>query len=228
MLDHYLHTAYAAARLLDPQADPITLTPPHPGNTPENLPDPEQALDWLTSELAVLLAAVDLAGTGAWNAHAWQLAWTMATYLYRRGHWHDLATTQRAAIAAAHQLTDLRAEARAHRNLSGAYIRLGRTDDAHTELRRALELYRRAGDRVGLADTHYNLAHVWEQDGRYQEALDHARQALDLYEAAGHRSRQADALNTVGWKHALLGHQEHPAGVVAIGDPTGDFDLGAR
>src|SRR5262249_7582201 len=34
ILDHYLHTAYTANRLLSPARDPLTLTPPAPGATP--------------------------------------------------------------------------------------------------------------------------------------------------------------------------------------------------
>ncbi|MGH3463722.1 MAG: hypothetical protein ACRDP9_19840 [Kribbellaceae bacterium] len=37
-LDHYLNTAYAADRLLDPTRDAISLAPPEPGTMPEGLP----------------------------------------------------------------------------------------------------------------------------------------------------------------------------------------------
>jgi tetratricopeptide (TPR) repeat protein len=50
---------------------------------------------------------------------------------------------------------------------------------------------------------------MYEQQGRYDDALRHSRQALDLYQAAGHSVGYANALNTVGWHHALLGeHQQ--------------------
>jgi hypothetical protein len=58
-LDHYLHTAHAAARLLDPQRDPINLVPAQVGTVPEILATHEQALTWFTTEHAVLLAAIE-------------------------------------------------------------------------------------------------------------------------------------------------------------------------
>src|SRR5262249_53910342 len=45
MLDHYLHTAHTADRLLDSAQDPPTLTPPQPDVTPQHPADPPHALD---------------------------------------------------------------------------------------------------------------------------------------------------------------------------------------
>jgi tetratricopeptide (TPR) repeat protein len=209
LLDHYLHTAYTAERLLYPARDPITLTPPQLGTTPEYPADHQQALEWFTAEHPVLLAAVNHATTTGFDTHTWQLAWTLDNFLNLRGHWHDQVATQHAAVAAAYRLADPTAQARAHRNLALTCLRLGRFDDAHTQLRHALDLYAQADDRVGQAHTHLGLAQLGEQRGRPAESLDHARQALDLYRAASHRHGQADALNAVGWFQVLLGdHQQ--------------------
>jgi DNA-binding SARP family transcriptional activator/tetratricopeptide (TPR) repeat protein/DNA-binding XRE family transcriptional regulator len=209
LLDHYLHTAHIGDRLLYPTRDPLALTPPHPGIIPEQLADFEQALAWFTTERPVLLAAVDHAETTGFDAHTWQLAWTLWTFLHRQGHWHDQTAIGRAAVAATARLADPSAEAIAHRLLAGAYTYLGRLDDAHTHLSRALDLTAQAGDGVGQAHTHHKLSILWESRGGYAEGLDHARQALDLFQVAGHRRGQAIALNLVGWFHALLGdHQQ--------------------
>src|SRR5262249_3429654 len=81
VLDHDLHTAYTADRLLNPARDPIALTPPQPGTTPEHLIDYRQALAWFTAEHAVLLAATDHAAATGFDTHTWQLAWTLSNYL---------------------------------------------------------------------------------------------------------------------------------------------------
>jgi tetratricopeptide (TPR) repeat protein len=209
ILDHYLHTAHTADRLLNPTRDPITLTPPQPGVTPEGLSDHAQALAWFTAERAVLLAAVDHAAATGLDTHTWQLAWALWTFQDRRGHWHDEAATSRTAAAAAQRLDDPAVQAKALRTLAGAYIWLGRFDDADTELSHAIDLSRRAGDRAGQAHTHRKLAVLWESRDHPTRALDHARQALVLFRAAGHQLAQANLLNTVGWCHALLGdHQQ--------------------
>jgi DNA-binding SARP family transcriptional activator/tetratricopeptide (TPR) repeat protein len=211
MLDHYLHTAHTAERLLYPVRDPIllALTPPGPGVNPEQPADHGQALAWLTAEHSVLLAAVRLAAEAGLDTHTWQLAWTLHTFLHRRGHWHDLTTTWQTALHAAHRLHDPAAQAHAHRDLAHAHTRLGRYPDAHTHLRHALHLFTQADDHAGQAHTHGLLGMLWSRQGRPERALDHAQQALALFRAAGHRQGQALALNAVGWCHARLGeHQQ--------------------
>jgi tetratricopeptide (TPR) repeat protein len=205
MLDHYVHTAHAAARLLDPARDPITLARPHPDVVPERPVDHRQALAWLTAEHPVLLAAVRLAAEAGFDIHTWQMAWALHTFLDRRGHWHDLTTNWQTALPAARRLNEPAAQAYAHRRLASAHTRLGRYPDAHTNLAQALDLYSHSGDHTGQARTHNALCFLWERQGRPERALDHAQQALALYRAAGHRRGQAVTLSQVGWYHALLG-----------------------
>jgi len=210
MLDHYLHTAHTAARLLHPHREPIplALTPPASGVTPEQLAEYGQAMAWLAAEHTVLLASVRLAAEAGFDIHCWQLAWTLTTFLDRRGHWHDRRTTWQTALTAAGRL-DPAAQAYAHRDLAAAHTRLGRYPDAHIHLQHALRLYTHIGDHTGRARTHGALGVLWVRQGRPEQALDHSRQALALFRAAGHRRGQAHALNAVGWCHVLLGdHQQ--------------------
>jgi tetratricopeptide (TPR) repeat protein len=206
VLDHYLTTAHAAARLLYPHRDPITLATPQPGVTPESLTDHRQALAWFTAEYPVLLTAVDQAGASGLDTHVWQLAWTLRDYLNWQGRWHDWAATQTAAVDAAGRLGDRSAQAQAHRGLARAYTELGRLDDARTHLTGALELSDRTGDHTAAAHTHIDLAEVHTRRGQHREALDHARAALEPLQTAGHRAGQARALNQLGWCHAQLGN----------------------
>jgi DNA-binding SARP family transcriptional activator len=207
MLDHYLHSAYAADRVLYPARDPIGLGAPATGVVPERPADTREALAWFSTEHAVLLAAAEQAAAVS-NVYAWKLVWSMATFLDRRGHWDDLATTQRLAVAAARRAAEPGAQADAHRSLARAYTRLGRLNDAHAELRHALDVYHRTDDQIGQASTLLNMSLIWDRRARYEDALDLARRSLDVFRAAGDRHGQARALNAVGWYHALLG--DHP------------------
>src|SRR5262249_40220951 len=85
MLDHYLHTAHTAPRLPNPAADPVALTSTAPGVSPQQSADYQQALGWFPVEHPVLLAAVDQAAAAGFDIHTWQLAWTLRTFLDRRG-----------------------------------------------------------------------------------------------------------------------------------------------
>jgi len=207
LLDHYLHTAHTADRLMHPARDQITipLAPPAPGTTPEQPTDHRGAMAWLDAEHPALLAAVWLAAETGCDTHTWQLTWALQTFLDRRGRWQDLSGAWQAAVAAADRLTHPTAAAYGHRQLAWAEIRLGRYGEAHTYLRRALELYTRTGDRAGQAHAHHALTHLWERQNRPDRALGHAQQALTLFEATGHRRGQGHALNAVGWCHARLG-----------------------
>jgi DNA-binding SARP family transcriptional activator/tetratricopeptide (TPR) repeat protein len=205
VLDHYLHTAYGADRLLAPARDPVALPPAQPGVSQEVITDYGQAMAWFAAERAVLLAAVQHAADTGLDRYAAQLAWTLATYLNRRGHWHDYAATQQAAVAAARRVGDPAAQAHAHRLLAGAATRLGCYTDAQAHFRHALDLHERQGDLPGQANTQYNLGWLGTLQGRHEESLDHTRRAFDLYRAAGHDRGQADCLNAIGWLYAKLG-----------------------
>jgi DNA-binding SARP family transcriptional activator len=204
MLDHYLHTAHHADKLIDPaRGRPFTLPGAGPGVTPERLADSRQALAWFESEHAVLLAVLRHA-TG-FDTHIWPLAWVVASYFEYQGHWRDWRDSQIIALDAGRRLSDKPAQAHSHRSLGTVSIRLGEYDQAQAHLRLALDLFDELGDNAGRADVHRNLAWVLEQRGRYRDMLSHAEQALALSRATGQRSGEASALNAVGWFHAQLG-----------------------
>jgi DNA-binding SARP family transcriptional activator/tetratricopeptide (TPR) repeat protein len=204
-LDHYLHTADAAALLLYPQRDTSPLAPQQPGVIPEDVADYDQAMAWFEAEHRVLLAAITQAASTGFDVHAWQLPMALTTFLERRGNWHDYAAAQQTALAAAQRLGDLAAQARARRSLAGASVLLGFYQDAGAHFEQALELYRQLGDRTGQGRAHIGLSRVCEALGRYDESLAHSMQALELHRAAGNRPREAAALNNVGWYHVQLG-----------------------
>ena len=226
LLDHYLHSACAADRLLDPYRDPIAVPPVRPGVTVEEHADHEQAMTWLTTELPGLLAAVDRAAAGGFDAHAWRLAWAVAYFLERRGHWEPWAAAQRTALAAARRLDDPAGQAHAHRSLGRVHVHLGRVDEAVGHLREAQRLFRAAGDDAGQARVHFDMCWIHSRRDEHRESMEHAQQALDLFRTAGNLSGQARALNNVAWEHNHLGDHERAldaAGqAMRLNEQTGD------
>ncbi|MFJ9758348.1 BTAD domain-containing putative transcriptional regulator [Streptomyces sp. NPDC101149] len=207
MLDHYLHTADGAARLLDPAQNPLSLPPPQPGVHPERLADHEQTLAWFTAEHTVLLATVDHAAATGFDTHTWQLAHALATHLDRRGHWYELAAVGNAALDAAARLADPRGQPVAHRIVARAHRRRGNYEDAYSHLCQALDLFGRASNLAGQADIHIDLARVQARQGAavIPDILPRVYQAHALYQSSGHRLGQAQALTAIGWSHARLG-----------------------
>ncbi|MET8281727.1 tetratricopeptide repeat protein [Micromonospora sp. NPDC005174] len=207
LLDHYTHTTHAADALLRPHSDPVDhlMTSPAVGVRPERPTSHAEALEWLTAEHPVLVAALRLAASGGFDAHTWRLGRALDTFLDRQGHWHDRVETCRAALLAAERLGDPVAQAVAHRFLAGAHTVVDQYADALGHLERALDLYVASGDTEGEARTHQNLASLWDRQGEPRRALEHSERTLVLARTVGHRRAQADALNAVGWCHAQLG-----------------------
>ncbi|WP_433111316.1 tetratricopeptide repeat protein [Micromonospora sp. CA-246542] len=211
MLDHYLHTAHAAACLLDPAREPITLPPAQPQLTLDPVADQAQALAWFHTEHAVLLGILRQSARDGLDAYTWQLAWTMESYLDEQGHWRDWTATQLAALRAASRLGERRWQACSHRSLGVAHTQLGELDEAHRHYQGALALFEALGDPVSQAHTHRGLGWAFNQQDRWSDALRHNELALELYRQAGHRAGEAMAVNNVGWLHTQL--SDHGAAV---------------
>jgi tetratricopeptide (TPR) repeat protein len=205
VLDHYLHTAARAARVLDPAKEPVALASLRPGAAAGQPTDLQQALAWFEAEHQGLLAALTLANGSGFDTHTWQLAWAMKNFLQARGYRQELAAAQRAALAAATRLGDAAAQAVCSRLLGVACIDLGDHDGARAHLASSLALYQRLSNQLGQGKVHQNLGFAAEREGRSTDALAHAEQALRLYRTIGDEANEAAALNGVGWCYGLLG-----------------------
>jgi DNA-binding SARP family transcriptional activator/Tfp pilus assembly protein PilF len=211
MLDHYLRSACLADRLLDPSRTPINLAPPQPGTSPESvesLTSKEQALAWFEAERLALIAIVSQAAAAGRSAYAWQIAWSMVSFLERRGYWHDMVRTQRTGLAAVERLGDLNGAARMHRSLASALVFIGALDEAEAHLRQSLGIACRLGDPTLQGDAHLNLGWVLSEALDYQNAVTHASAALERFRVARHRGSAARALNNLGWYQLHLGRYE--------------------
>jgi tetratricopeptide (TPR) repeat protein/transcriptional regulator with XRE-family HTH domain len=205
LLDHYLHTAHAAALALGPSHSPLTLATPAAGTRPEQPADRQQAMDWFAAEHKVLLALASHAAASGADTHAWQIPWAMDAYLDRQGHWAELAATELTALAAAERLSDKAGQAHLSRAIGHARFWLGSHDDARAHLSLALQLYQQLVDKAGQGRIQLDLAIISEHAGRFGEGLGHARQALQLFQEAREQAMQARALHSVGWHSAHLG-----------------------
>jgi tetratricopeptide (TPR) repeat protein/DNA-binding XRE family transcriptional regulator len=204
LLDHYLHHAHRADRLVHAHRPPVALGPAAEGVARDPLPDRDAALAWYAAERSVLLAAIDRADAEGFDSHAWQLVTAVADFLSGQGHWQEMVAVHEIALRAARRLDDRAGKAHAHRMLGRAYAIQGHPD-AHKHLLRALALFEEIADRAGAGLTHRNLAWMYEQEGHDRESLHHNEQALVLFRSAGNLVGEARALNAVGWDHARLG-----------------------
>jgi hypothetical protein len=85
MVDHYLYSAEGADRALD-EAQDVMITDEHrPGVRPESFADRDRAMSWFDAEYKTLIAVTRLAARNGGGPRTQWLAWTMVTFLDRRG-----------------------------------------------------------------------------------------------------------------------------------------------
>ncbi|MDX3458331.1 BTAD domain-containing putative transcriptional regulator [Streptomyces sp. ME02-8801-2C] len=209
LFQHYLGTAHAALRQLDPAR-----AFPHPllGEpvTADTAPDsPEAAVRWFRTERLTLTELVRQVVRDDRPGDAWRLARLLDPMYERVGHWHDWADLQLTALEAARRSGEATGLAHAHAGLGRAHSLLRRYGSAEEHLQQALVLFETLGDDMGQAHCLRMLGWVMTRTERDLEAIDCTRRALDLYRIAGHVGAQADCLNAIAWFHAALGaHDE--------------------
>lgn len=226
VLDHYLHSAYAAETVLASHRERITLRRPAAHTLAERFADQRAAADWFDRERQVLLAAVEQDGRRGEGAFSWQLATLLELYLDRNGRWQQQLTVQTTAVTAAQRGGDLLGQAHGHRALGFALSRLGQWEGADEHLERALQLFEELGDTYGRARVHRYGAFVANQHGRHADALGHYRLAQEMYRSAGRINGEASVRNEVGWTYLLMGEYEKAidqcSRSLAIHQETGD------
>jgi tetratricopeptide (TPR) repeat protein/transcriptional regulator with XRE-family HTH domain len=207
LLDHYLHTAFAADRLLNPHRRPITLPSARAGATAASFEDYAAALTWFRAEADTIMAATRFALYNGWLVHAWQLPWAMVNFLHLQGRWADWVSLYQNALVAARRLADRDAEARSLHTLARGQNEAGHPELALVNYRDALALYRAAGELNGQANSLNGLSGSCLRLGQPHDALTHAHEAIDIYAALADRTGQASTLNLLGRVHSALGNR---------------------
>ncbi|GAA2276129.1 hypothetical protein GCM10009853_032830 [Glycomyces scopariae] len=208
LLDHYLHSAFAADRALAPARDPIVLAPAAEGTAPERPGTSQEAVAWFGAEQRVLHHLCARADADGHDARTWDLAWSLSNLLDHSGAWTEMAAVWRSGLAAARRLGDDAGTAIALRTLAYAHLQLEQHDTAQRHLEQALAVFERLGDHTGLAHTYIMLSHVSESQRLPETSLDLLRHALEHYRAAGSLDGEARALSGIGWTLVLLGRYE--------------------
>jgi tetratricopeptide (TPR) repeat protein len=211
ILDHYRHSATAAARKLNPSRQLPKPGPAAAGVVPETVADRNEAIDWYDREHATLVAVVQLAEVHRHDSDAVDLAEVLRSHLNRSGHWqhwHDWTTVQQVAIRCARRAGDPAAEANALLVLARAFGRLGRYEDVFAPCEQSLDLYRRLGDQRGEAAVHQTLGTVTEFLQQYAQSLVHGQRSIELCRALGNEVGELTATHHLGVTYTKLGEYE--------------------
>jgi DNA-binding SARP family transcriptional activator/tetratricopeptide (TPR) repeat protein len=198
LLSWYLHTVYGVDELLTPHRARPAVDWCEPARPPATFPTVTDALDWCEAERPALVAAVSAASSYGLHQHGWQLAALLWGFFNQRRHWTDWLTTHEVALASAHQLGDLQAQAQIHNNLGNVYHDLHRLDEAGHHLEQALATRREMGDQAGEASSLNNLGGVYRLMGRHDEAIACLLRSLAIRRSLGNRAAEGNTLINLG------------------------------
>jgi DNA-binding SARP family transcriptional activator len=197
MLSWYVATAWQAFRLLRP-GDPRSAGADTSGGMPFATAD--AALDWLESERANLVAAVQQVATtpDLPGEPAVQLARALFAYFHIRSNIGDWIDVNEAARTVARRTGDRLGEAYACRDLGAVREICGQYRQAAADLRDGLELFGEIGDRRGHAACLNNLGAVHDSLGEPARAAELLERSLAVSRELGDQHSAAISLNNLG------------------------------
>lgn len=207
ILDFYLHVASLAEFRMSPGRPQIHSAVRYLPFDPPPLATGRQAVTWFDAERRNLRAAVYQAAYQGHYTHAWQLPHNMATFLLLRGHGRERIELQSVALAATHQLGDLKARAEALMGLGSAYMNRHDGQPAR-RLHEALELMRQIGDRRGEATVFRLLGIIARESNELDKAQEHFERSLELMRGVGAPTGEASTLHHLGLVHVLRGQND--------------------
>jgi DNA-binding SARP family transcriptional activator/tetratricopeptide (TPR) repeat protein len=225
ILDFYLHTASTAEFRMASGSARIDSAVRYLPFDPPPLANARQAMAWFDTERGNLRAAVYMAAYRGHYAHAWQLPHQMAAFLLSRGYGRERIELQNVALAATHQLGDLKARAEALRGLGSAY--LSRRDAQPVKhLQESLDLMRQIGDVRGEASVLTMFGVIAREGSRFDKAQRYFTQAIELIRSVGAPIQEAFTLHHLGLTCVLRGQNDealaHLTSALALGEEHDD------
>jgi tetratricopeptide (TPR) repeat protein len=212
LLDHYLHTSFAAALTSIPQQDVGIDGVPQAGVVIDIIQTGQHAKSWFVTEYHNLLLLVEYSHQLGFDAHCWKLAWAFSAHLEWQGHWQDLLAIKRSILAAVDRLHDGHARRRIQLMLGWMYGRTGQVEKAQEHGTQSLQLSRTVGDGFGEAASHFILAMACSLQQEESEGFNHAKQALDFFHTTKDYRWQARAHRLYAWIHGQCENHSEAAG----------------
>ncbi|MGW5847645.1 tetratricopeptide repeat protein [Streptomyces sp. NPDC055254] len=209
LFHHYLHTACAAIDHLYPEDKNRRPRIPAPDTSAPLPRDEAEAITWLDSERANLMAFAQYAAEHDWLPHAGRLAAALHRYLLGHAHQADALALCGLALRAAHRSGDTAAEARTLIDLGQVHFWWhGAYEQAAEHYQQALDLARGIGDQGVAAAALQALSTVFRRRREYDQAHDHCAQSLALFRKLGDRGGEARCLTDLGIVHGRHGRYE--------------------
>ncbi|MCX5069032.1 tetratricopeptide repeat protein [Micromonospora lupini] len=205
MLDHYLGSAVAAARVSGWYVPRPPLGPVDAIVEARRFSDPATAQAWFDGEwedMAVVIAHVAESGP---RRYAWLLVDALRDFLLHRRPAADYIRVAGTALLAAELDGDLLGQAAMRVSLGRAKWRIAELPGAFSEFSEAGRVAAYARWRAGQAQAVQGVGLVLKQMGHLKEAQAHYRQAAALYRELDDVRGEAACLNSLASAHITLG-----------------------
>ncbi|RSM75925.1 hypothetical protein DMH04_37080 [Kibdelosporangium aridum] len=198
VLNWYLYSADAAARVLAPQRRRAALPSLTGVQEPESFETYHEALTWFKAERANLVAATRQAEQAGEYAVAWKLPAALLGFFNLRKHWADWISVHKIALQATRKLGDLYAEAWTLNSLGIAYYDLRWFTKAAEYFQRALQIRREVGDRYGEGSTLDNLGNTLRKLRHFDDSIECYQRALEMFREISDRYGEGSTLRNLG------------------------------
>ncbi|WP_268891623.1 AfsR/SARP family transcriptional regulator [Lentzea tibetensis] len=212
LLDHYLHTADAADRAIHPPRPLRPLVARDPRIVVPSFADSQQALRWCDTEYQNVPHLTREAKARGLLAHAWQLPWRLAGYIFVRNRWADGIPLYLVALDATRELGDRYGEgeilvglAFAHSQLKHHQASVDYYIDAITASREVGNKWTEGFSTMGLADEYRRL-------GQFGNAIESHLDALRVYQEIDDVYGRCITLAHLGDAYRDLGRLEEAVG----------------
>ncbi|TDU03375.1 DNA-binding SARP family transcriptional activator [Streptomyces sp. 846.5] len=211
LLDYYLTAMDAVCSVLFP-GRPVRPSgiPSFQGELPQ-FRDAGQAQEWLARERDGLLAAVALAERRGHDRHAVFLNRDLNFPLHAHGHFDELWSLGRIAVAAARKLDDPSLLCVTLSNFGSACWRLGRFEEGLEAAMEGRDIARASGDRYIEAHGDSIIGLLLSALGRHRDALPLLERAAVLAEEIGMARMKAEVLTMLSTLYEQWGRHEDAA-----------------
>nr|CTQ90097.1 transcriptional regulator, SARP family [Kibdelosporangium sp. MJ126-NF4] len=181
---------------------------PAPGTPTPPLDDDTQALHWLDTELANLLATAHHAPHYRRPDHTSHQSTTLHRYFRVRSRYTDARAVKDLALLHASTAGDRVAEHHALACLSTIHLWQGRYDLCADYGQKALDMAREMGNRAGELDALHAIGCVHTQRNQFASATDYLERALTIALETGNRLAELDLMHSLGGIHQSLGQYD--------------------
>ncbi|MFI0718523.1 tetratricopeptide repeat protein [Streptomyces sp. NPDC021224] len=205
VLEHGLHFAVAADKLLTPQRyrPPVILD--DFGRAAVPFDDRVTALAWFEREWPSLVALCHCAADSGLSSLCWQLAFAMRDFFFLTKRWGPWVESHRRAIECARAAGARAWLAMSLSNLGVAHSDRGDLTVAVDCFKQSLSVYQELGDDHGIVNAISNLAWTELYLGNHEASMDGLRTALRYYRLMRNKRNAAITLRGIALLEAELG-----------------------